>query len=465
MNLSSQYYWNALPCRIVLICFVLSTAWVHAENETQSVKALNRESVAKTSGLLAFWAFPHDKEAWTSVYDPDAVDRTFPVFLRRIGDDKRYLPGQWPYDDQASRLTFDPSGPFGSAMKTNLGYVYAEVPRSAFEGTPLDITGRKPFTMIAWIRFEGKRHLIAGIWDEGGWNKYGGRRQFALFGGLFGSQGVIAHISATGASSFPQSTVPGSQFARSRAIDGGDFSNGQWIAAAMTFDPEKNELIAYCNGKATPTKILDPVAKDALGELADPTSNPFVFSWPIYSSRSFILKFSGYDRSKTDVKEHYLETNLTERKIKYGQIRSKSTDKTDEDPKLVVRFDILRQGKSLLSNPIEMPAEPGREATLPDGIKYSDGDEIVTTLHLASDKKSLYGNLVKYRLREGAPLTIGRALGLGEEPITDGSCMSIDGLAVFNRVLSSEELQHLSFVRDFPENIERRSTKPQRSVR
>ena len=56
---------------------------------------------------------------------------------------------------------------------------------------------------MAWVKFVGKRHLVAGIWDEGGWDKDGGRRPIALFGGLFGSKGVIGHISATGAASYP----------------------------------------------------------------------------------------------------------------------------------------------------------------------------------------------------------------------------------------------------------------------
>jgi hypothetical protein len=126
----------------------------------------------------------------------------------------------------------------------------------------LDINGHQPFTLIAWINFIGKRHLVAGIWDEGGWDKYGGRRQIALFGGLFGSKGVIGHISATGASSYPQSTISGSQYARCRAIDGRGFDNGQWVSMAMTFDPSTEKVTVFCDGVATPTHITDPVAKD-----------------------------------------------------------------------------------------------------------------------------------------------------------------------------------------------------------
>ena len=55
------------------------------------------------------------------------------------------------------------------------------------------------------------------------------------------------------------------------------------------------------------------------------------------------------------------------------------------------------------------------------------------------------GEAICYRLREGAPFTFGRALGLGNEPIDHGTQLYIDGVAVFNRVLMPEELQTLAF--------------------
>ncbi|MBN1550649.1 hypothetical protein JW979_04230 [bacterium] len=112
------------------------------------------------------------------------------------------------------------------------------MPRAQFEHTPLNIYGRNPFTMIAWVKFYGQRHMATGIWDEGGWNKYSGRRQVALFAGLFNEDGITAHISATGAASYPQSTASGSQYARERAIDGKAFVNNDWIMMVMTYDPD-----------------------------------------------------------------------------------------------------------------------------------------------------------------------------------------------------------------------------------
>jgi hypothetical protein len=206
--------------------------------------------VAETKGLVAFWDFSLMQDGkWTSYHDDEVVKHGFPVVLRRIGDPNPYKPEDWPHTDEDSKLMFDSSGPFRHAVRFNKGYIFAEVPRSEFDQSPLDIHGRHPFTLIAWVKFVGKRHLVAGIWDEGGWDKYGGRRQIALFGGLFGSKGVIGHISATGASSYPQSTISGSQYARCRAIDGRGFENGQWVAMAMTFDPTTKMVTVYCNGE------------------------------------------------------------------------------------------------------------------------------------------------------------------------------------------------------------------------
>ena len=200
------------------MCLLASITALHPRGDARaagSPRGRNRRA-DRLLGLLA-----DEADGLDVVDDDDAVvERGYPVALRRIGDPKSYTPSDWPYADEASRLPFDASGPFGYAVRFNQGYIFAEVPRSELDKTPLDVHGRQPFTLIAWVKFIGRRHLVAGIWDEGGWDKYGGRRQIALFGGLFGSKGTIGHISATGASSYPQSTISGSQYARCRAIDG-----------------------------------------------------------------------------------------------------------------------------------------------------------------------------------------------------------------------------------------------------
>ncbi len=401
--------------------------------------------VAATKGLIAFWDFTLSENGlWTSHFDPEAVDRRFPVVLRRIGDPKAYAPADWPYADDDSKLLYDDTGPFGRAVRFNQGFIFGEVPRSRFDRTALDLNGRKPFTLIAWTKFIGKRHFVVGIWDEGGWQKYGGRRQAALFGGLFGSQGVIGHISATGASSYPQSNAQGSQYARLRAIDGQTFANNRWVAMAMTFRPERDEVMVYCNGKATPTRITDPVAQDVYQYAEPVSSNPYLFPWPIFSPRKFILKFNGYHVSTSGVYEHWLEVDAESGRVVYDRAQRETQAAL---PAHRVRFDVFRQGRSLLPTTIEHAAEPKSSFRLPDAAPLQPGDEIIASLwEQRDDVWRRLGDEVRYRLRKGAPFTFGRALGLGDEPIAHGAQLCLDGAAVFNRALTEAELAELSFV-------------------
>ena len=222
-----------------------------------------KEAVLQTRGLVAFWDFEHNIDGvWTSRDNRPPQHQSFPLYLRQIGDNQNYSPAQWPYQEPEAEIIFDSSGPFGQAVRFNQGHIYGAVPRAAFDGTLLDIHGQQAFTMLAWVKFVGERHMVAGIWDEGGWHKYAGRRQVALFAGLFRQKGVIAHVSSTGAASFPQSTIDGSQYARLRAIDGQAFEDEQWVMMGMSYNPNKNEVKAYLDGQMTPLTLADPVVQD-----------------------------------------------------------------------------------------------------------------------------------------------------------------------------------------------------------
>lgn len=377
---------------------------------------------------------------WTAYQDPQLPFNAFPLHLKRIGDPKSYSTQTWPYTD--SPIAFEPSGPFGKALKLDRGYLYGAVERKAFDKSLLDLQGKKPFTMIAWLKFYGTRHLVAGIWDEGGWNKYAGRRQAALFAGLFRQKGVIAHISATGASSYPQSTIDGAQYARLRAIDGQAFEDEQWIAMAMTFDPEKEEVVAYLNGIMTPLLLSDPVTQDVYQYEEEQVANPFHFPYAIYSPQAFVLKYNGYDLQRNGISEHRLQLNLIDRSLTYEQHARGAIDSTS----FRLFFDVKRQGKSILATPLVLEGIHGQSIPLPPDLNLQLQDEVSTWLE--SKRNGTWeqiGTLITHQLSEGAPFTFGRALGLGSEDIEHGSQLYLDGLAVFNRVLTAEELQGLSF--------------------
>lgn len=424
---------------IKLICFLLKIFLVMG---CVKDKQTSTEIVAEKEGLVAFWDFRNSEDnIWQSQYDPKIIDRSFPLYLRQIGDNKRYGIDNWPYQEKSSQIEIDETGPFGRAIRFNQGYIYGEVPRVEFDNSLLDLKGNKPFTMIAWVKFNGNRHMVSGIWDEGGWNRYAGRRQAALFAGLFNQKGVIAHVSSTGAASFPQSNVDGSQYARLRAIDGQPFEDEQWVSIAMTYDPENKIVKAYLNGKLNKYTIADPVTEDVMQNSEVPPANPFKFEEPIYSPTSFQVKYNGYDYKEGKIKEHRLWVDLDAKNIRYNQVGGIN------DQRFRVHFDVLRQEKSILTNAIsaEVLNEDVVDFQFQNGMVL--GDKIFTSLEYFDGQEwQQIGSNIEKEILEGAPFTFGRALGLAEDGLEHGSKeLFIDGVAVFNRVLSNIELKEISF--------------------
>lgn len=422
---------HPLPTTVIALVLLVSGL---AASEAERIAI-----VAKTRGLIAFWDFVLTRDgSWTSHHDPAVVDRGYPVVLRQIGDPKAYKPDEWPHTAEESRLEITDGGPFGKAVRFNQGHVFAEVPRAAFDGTPLDIQGLRPFTMLAWTRFTGKRHLVAGVWDEGGWDRYQGRRQYALFGGLFGSQSTIAHVSATGAASFPQSKLNGSQYARIKAIDGGKFANGQWVCMGMSFDPQSGEVAAYLDGVRTTRSYVDNVQQDVTGVKGGEVINPAPFPWPLFGPRIFLFKFNGYHRSKGGIGEHALHLDLDANRLRYARIAEESASGGFH-----VRVDVRRDKRSVLPKPIEWEVVDGDSVGVEGLSTARSGDVIAATLWDAEGRQ--VGTEVTRTLTDGAPFTFGRALGLGAEERSHGSQLHISGVAVFNRVLSDAEMKALSF--------------------
>lgn len=211
----------------------------------------------------------------------------------------------------------------------------------------------------------------------------------------------------------------------------------------MTFDPDTDQVVAYLDGVATPTSMTDPVARDVFRPTEPVASNPFHFPWPIYSPRSFLLKFSGYNVQDSGVYEHWLQVDIDAATVTYDRI---SSDGDHEEVDYRVTVDVQRDEASILSKPIEFPATRGHGVRLPTEAEMQPDDLIVTSLDARrGDDWQRIGETVRYRLRRGAPFTFGRALGLGAEPVDYGTQLYVDGVAVLNRVLSEEELRALSF--------------------
>lgn len=211
----------------------------------------------------------------------------------------------------------------------------------------------------------------------------------------------------------------------------------------MTFDPRKSEVVAYLDGTATAAQITDPVANDVDQYRTSVSSNPYHFPWPIYLPRSFVLKFNGDGAKSSGIYEHWLMVDTEKRLVTYGRASSGDAE-ADRDYR--VKLDVRRSGKSLLAQPLVFAARDKASIELPGVVKIIAGDEIITSLE-AKDQRDWrqVGTDIRYRIREGAPFTFGRALGLGNEPMDHGTQLFVDGVAVFNRVLSGAELGDLSF--------------------
>ena len=403
------------------------------------------QQVANMEGLIAFWDFSkmNPDSSWASWYDSRVVKKSFPVYLKIIGDDKNYTLPQWPYSDNDSKLVIDTTGPFGHAVRFNKGYIFGLVPRDQFENTALNIKDKQPFTLIAWAKFYGQRHMVTGIWDEGGWHKYSGRRQIALFAGLFSQNGMTAHISATGAASYPQSEISGSQYARERAIDGQDFENNDWVMMVMTYNPDSNRVVAMLNAKMTPKYLTDEVVQDVYQYATERSANPYLFNHSIYSPKNFVLKFNGYTFEKNHVYEHRLHVDLNKKKFVYD--RNGNEDKLN-NAKFRITCDLVRDGKSILAKPFVYKVKKGQIFDMPDDINIEENDIFTTKLEeLQQTEWRQIGSVLKRQISKGAPFTFGRALGLGAGELSHGSQIYLDGVAVFNRILSQNELKTINF--------------------
>jgi hypothetical protein len=213
---------------------------------------------------------------------------------------------------------------------------------------------------------------------------------------------------------------------------------------AMAYDPVKREVSAFLNGVQTPFSYGDSVIQDVFGHKKKEPLNPVAFEWPLYSPRAFTLKYNGYNLASSGIAEHWIYIDTEQRRVTYGRY---APDGAKVKDKFRVRFDLLREKKSLFPAPLEFDAEAGQGAALPGTLQALPGDEVVTSLSLSNGAEwTRVGTEIRYVLREGAPFTFGRALGLGSEELDHGSELWLSGVAVFNRPLSAEELKSLSFV-------------------
>lgn len=223
--------------------------------------------VRRTRGFAALWDFGlRDAsgrfDAWKAKGESADLRLDFVNYVRDYWKEGRAAAA----DD--FRVVDD--GPFGHAVE--LPVVSAPdfrplflIPRERLSGSRIDVHGAgRSVTLVAWVKRlpESGAHAIAGIWHEGtDLANHGtaaarverGQRQYALFAGLAANPyGVAGHVSDNGASSF------GDRYARHLAVTKEKMPEGEWSAAAMVFDNERDTVTTYLDGVATEHWIEEP---------------------------------------------------------------------------------------------------------------------------------------------------------------------------------------------------------------
>eukprot|EP01061_Rhynchopus_euleeides_P007373 TRINITY_DN1640_c0_g1_i4.p1 TRINITY_DN1640_c0_g1~~TRINITY_DN1640_c0_g1_i4.p1 ORF type:complete len:448 (+),score=82.84 TRINITY_DN1640_c0_g1_i4:71-1414(+) len=402
------------------------------------------EKVLTTPNLVAFWDF-QTKDAdgyFAAQANVNGYMQTelYPVKLRSGLTGQAYTEENWP-NPQRPVIKHNIGGPFGRALNVYGSELFANVERSDFANTPLDISGYSPFTLLAWVFFpvDSHKHHIAGIWDEGSWDKYSGQRQYSLFRINRYGPHLFGHISATGASSYPQSNSSGAQYARVRALNGAEtLTEGEWHQIAMTYDGSYAK--SFQDAVSKPYSYYDQqewVEQSVYKGDFNAVTNPKAFDWGVFHPLRFIVKFNGYSVEETGVFEHYVRVDLkaAQRTLTYG-VKAK-VDTSDRTYTVLYRF---------VRGEADLPFGTGQffvsdtdqgSVQLPSSLEVQAGDRLILTLRQnVAEGIWTVGSPVTREIGAGAPFSFGRVLGHGTE-------MLLSGVAMYNRVLSDAELKDL----------------------
>lgn len=413
--------------------FLLSaTAFSAFPNESAAADYQQRvEAVRAVPGFVALWDFVARDPATQqfTAHQPEGATHDFRL------EAMNYVLDYWGQGRAASYDDFPlmGRGPFGQAIRI-LPETAEDfrpcllVPRERLHDTGLDVKGPgASVSMVAWVIREGGNHAVAGIWHEGTDLKSAqgpilrveqGRRQYCLFAGLGAKGGASAvHVSENGAKSF------GDKYARNLAVtpeliatvpmdSAAAKLDASWSLMGFTFDNAANTVTAYLNGQATDLWIDNPQQHG-------------FFKWPA----------NGWLQAQL-----HRQPGLQE----------------GEDP----------------NYPVDQFYAPPEERPLQVEVLSEEGDERVELHHFVFTKvrvtlgRDAGGAMSQVKKRElaalkanpfwfphdlytpqsqdeGGPFTIGRVIHTGR---TVGFTGWIGGVAVFNEVLSPEQMAQLAKV-------------------
>lgn len=416
----------------------LSIAWsqfnVKATTPASKLNSYEKrvQLLRTTPGLAAFWDFVLREDGTNGVgkfkaYTAQGDDHSY--ILEPINISREF----WKVGDSATMADFPllGYGPFGQAVQfkspKNINDLpVLMVPRHQLHDTPIDVKGSgQSVSMLVWMVYQTGNHAIAGIWHEGTDSppagipaeiKLSGQRQYGMFAGLSANSGSASvHVSENGLASF------GDHYARHlastkekiRKVPASltDFqADSCWSVVGFVYDNQHKTVTAYLNGVTTNYWIGAPEKHSFYKYAAN--------AW----KQAKLSKMEGLqegedvnfpmDQYYTPPEDKVLrETVVYETKDERIVIRDFEFTKV----KYVLKKDNL--GKFSVVSSVQLLAIQANP--------YYFGHDIYSPVIPA----------------EGAPFTIGRVIHSNRHATLSAY---FGGVAVFNKALSSNEMNQLS---------------------
>jgi len=384
-------------------------------------------SVTRLPGLVAFWDFvkcePDDERRFTA-HVPAGAPTNYPL------EAGNYIKDFWGTGRAATYADFPllGRGPFGQAIRivkeTDPDFrPLLLVPRARLQDTPLDLKGAgKSVTVVVWAIRESGNHALAGIWHEGTDLKQNetasiakverGQRQYALFAGLNKAGSACGHVSENGASSFLNKYALHKSNSLGIAPEvpadsPAEVLDASWQCFAMTFDHERDELTGWLNGVAG-DRWLDHPKRDGLIKSA---YNAYM--------QGYFARLPGKQDGEDEAfpKAQYYNPPEAE-PLSVKVLRESPEERVELREHRFTKIEVtLRGGREVARDLVALRLNPW----------WYPHD-----LYTPKDAQS------------GGPFTIGRVIHSSRSV---GFTGWIGGVAVFNRALTSGELNRLASLR------------------
>ncbi len=407
--------------------------------QTDDLRALIQDTQLKNSqpkkisevtsipNLVAFWDFverePAGQRRFTA-HVPANSPTNYPL------DAANYIKDYWGAGREATYDDFPQlgRGPFGNAVRIvkesdNNFRPFLYVPRSRLHDTPLDIKGAgKSVSVVVWAIRESGNHALAGIWHEGTDLKQSetatiakvesGQRQYALFAGLNKQGSACGHVSENGASSFLNRYA----LHKCNSVDvspevpadsPAETLDGAWQCFVMTFDHEKDELTGWLNGIAGDRWLDNPKADKLISSAYNAYMQGYFAGLPgkQEGEDETFPKAQYYNPPEDKPLKVTVLSESGQQRVELREYRYTKVEVTLRDGK-----DVARDLVSLRLNPWWYPHD----------------------LYTPKDAAT------------GGPFTIGRVIHSSRGV---GFTGWIGGVAVFDRALSSAEIEKLESLR------------------